>query len=244
MIGISITIVLIWGIIFPFTDWYVRFVSPRTVKKGSGTGAKVCLTFDDGPDPRYTPEVLKILQQFQVPAVFFLVGAKAERYPELVKRIEADGHQIGCHTYYHRHAYLLSFWKSVATIVKGRQAIEIITAKPLRWFRPPWGALNLFQYLFLKRHYLQVVLWNADARDWKKKTESAGVSKRLLKKVKPNSIIVLHDSGGEKGAPANTVEALPGIIKQLQRDGYTFVSLDEALGGNCGVRYWTAPKSR
>lgn len=241
MIGIGI-IVLIWGIIFPFTDWYVRFVSPRTVKKGWGTGAKVCLTFDDGPDPRYTPEVLKILRQFQVPAVFFLVGAKAERYPDLVKRIEAEGHQIGCHAYYHRHAYLLSLWKSVVIIDKGRQAIEKITGKPVHWFRPPWGALNLFQYLFLKRHYLQVVLWNSNARDWKKKTGPAGVCKRLLKKVKPNSIIVLHDAGGEKGAPENTVAALPGIIRQLQRDGYTFVSLDEALGGKYDARRWTASK--
>ena len=244
LIGIGIAIVLIWGIIFPCTDWYVRSVSQRTIKKWSGDGAKICLTFDDGPDPRYTPEVLGILQQFQIPAVFFLVGAKAERYPDLVKRIEAEGHQIGCHTYYHQHAYLLSPWKSVATIVKGRHVIEEITAKPLRWFRPPWGTLNLFQYLFLKRQQLQVVLWDADARDWKRKTGSAGVFKRLLEKVKPNSIVVLHDSGGQKGAPENTVSALPGIIKQLQSDGYTFVSLNEALGGKCDVRRWTAQKSR
>ncbi|MGE5604977.1 MAG: polysaccharide deacetylase family protein [Bacteroidota bacterium] len=232
MIGIGIGIILLWGLVFPFTDWYVRFVSRRTIKEGAETGTKICLSFDDGPDPRYTPEVLKILREFKVPAVFFLVGAKAERSPDLVKRIEAEGHQIGCHTYDHRHAYLLSPRKSLATISEGRQAIEKITGKTLRWFRPPWGALNLFQYRFLKQLGLQTVLWNANARDWNKKTGASGILKRLLKKVKPNSIIVLHDSGGEKGAPENTVAALPGIIKWLQNNGYTFVSLEEALGGD------------
>ncbi len=230
MIGIGI--ILLWGLVFPFTDWYVRLFSRRTIKKGSGTGAKICLSFDDGPDPRYTPEVLKILREFKVPAVFFLVGAKAERTPDLVKQIEAEGHQIGCHTYDHRHAYLLSPWKSVATISKGRQAIEKITGKPLRWFRPPWGALNLFQYWFLKQVGLETVLWTANARDWNKKTGALGIFKLLSQKVKADSIIVLHDSGGEKGAPENTVAALAGIINWMQNNGYTFISLEEALGGN------------
>lgn len=232
MVGIGIGIILLWGLIFPFTDWYVRFISRSTIKKGSGKGTKICLSFDDGPDPRYTPEVLKILREFKVPAVFFLVGSKAEYAPSLVKRIEAEGHQIGCHTYFHRHAYLLSPWKSIATLREGRQAIEKITGKPIRWFRPPWGAVNLFQYRFLKRLGLPIVLWSANARDWNKRTGASGIYKLLLKKIKPNSIIVLHDSGGERGAPENTVAALPGVIKWLQNNGYTFVSLEEILGGN------------
>lgn len=231
MVGIGISIILLWGLVFPFTDWYVRFISRRTIKKGSGKGTKICLSFDDGPDPRYTPEVLKILREFKVPAVFFLVGSKAERSPNLVKRIEAEGHQIGCHTYFHRHAYLLSPWKSIATISEGRQAIEKITGKPISWFRPPWGAVNLFQYRFLKRLGLQIVLWSANARDWNKRTGASGIYELLLKKVKPNSIVVLHDSGGQRGAPENTVAALPGVIKWLQNNGYTFVSLEETLEG-------------
>ncbi len=232
MIGVGISIILLWGLVFPLTDLYIRFVSPKTIKKGSGTGTNICLTFDDGPDPRYTPEVLKILKEFQIPAAFFLVGAKAERLPDLVRRIESEGHQIGCHTYYHCHAYLLSPWKSMATICRGKHVIEKITGKPLRWFRPPWGALNLFQYRFLERSGFQIVLWNANGRDWAKKTGASGISGLILKKVKPNSIIVLHDSGGERGAPENTVAALPGIIKKLQNEGYCFVTLEEALGGN------------
>ena len=236
MVGIGISIILLWGLICPFTDWYVRLISRRAIKKGSGTGVKVCLTFDDGPDPRYTPKILKILREFNVPAVFFLVGAKTERAPDLVKRIQTEGHQIGCHTYFHHHAYLLSPWKSIATINEGRQAIEKVTGKPVRWFRPPWGALNLFQYRFLKQIGLEIVLWDANARDWHRRTGASGIFERLLKKVKPNSIIVLHDSGGETRAPENTVAALPRIIKWLQNYGYTFVSLEEVLGGRPNVR--------
>lgn len=232
MIEIGIGVILLWGLIFPFTDWYVRFISRSSIRKGKAIGAKICLSFDDGPDPRYTPEVLKILREHKVPAVFFLVGVKAERSPDLVKRIIAEGHQIGCHTYYHRHAYLLSPWKSVATIGKGRKTIEKITGSPLRWFRPPWGSANLFQYCYLKRIGLEIVLWNANARDWNNKTGTLGIFELLMKRVKPNSIIVLHDSGGEKGAPENTVRALPAIIKGLQNNGYDFISLEEALGGD------------
>lgn len=231
MIEIGIGFILIWGLIFPVTDWYVRFLSRKTIKKGSASGRKICLTFDDGPDPRYTPEVLKILQELHVPALFFLVGDKVERFPDLVMEIDAAGHQIGCHTYDHRNAYLISPWKSMTTIREGRLAIEKITGKRIRWFRPPWGALNLFQYHFLQYFGLQIVLWNANARDWNIKTGVSGIKKLLLKKVKSNSIIVLHDSGGEIGAPENTVAALPGIIKQLHHDGYCFVTLEEALGG-------------
>lgn len=231
MIEIGMIIILTWGIVFPFTDWYVRFISRKTIKKGSGTGTKICLSFDDGPDPCYTPEILRILREMQIPATFFLVGAKAEGSPELVKRIEAEGHQIGCHTYDHRHAYLLSPWKSVATIREGRLAIERITEKPLCWFRPPWGSLNLFQFRYLKHLGLPIVLWDANACDWKRKTGDSGIFKRLVKKVKPNSIIVLHDSGGESGAPTNTIRALPSIIKWLQNNGYTFVTLETLLGG-------------
>ena len=227
---VGIAIFFLWVLVFPITDWWVRFVSRKAIKKESGTVGKVCLTFDDGPDERYTPEVLNILKKYQVPAVFFLVGAKAERFPDLVKRIEAEGHQIGSHTYYHRHAYLLSPWKSLKTIAKGIQALEAIIKKPIVWFRPPWGALNLFQYLWLRRLGLRIVLWNVSARDWLKKTGASGIIKLLLPKIRPHSIILLHDSGGEPGAPVNTIAALSNIIEKLRAEGYTFVTAEEVLG--------------
>lgn len=235
MVNIGMAIILVWALIVLLTDWYVRLLSPKVLKRGSKKGRNICLTFDDGPDLRYTPEVLKILRQMHVPATFFLVGSKAEQLPDLVSKIQAEGHQIGCHTFYHRHAYLLSPWKSLATIWNGCRVIEQISKKPLKWFRPPWGALNIFQYFFLCHSGLRIVLWNVDARDWKKNTGAEGVIKLVLKRVKPNSIIVLHDSGGETGAPDNTLRALPDIIGKLKSEGYNFVSLDEIRKGESHV---------
>lgn len=235
LIIIPLFLLLTWGLIYPLTDFYVRFIAPDVIKRGNTLEKKICLTFDDGPDPVNTPALLKILQTAGIPAVFFLVGRKAEEHPELVTDIMAAGHEIGAHTYYHRHAYLMFLKKSLATITRGIPAIETITRRPLVYFRPPWGALNLFQYLFLKKKGGKVVLWTANARDWDIRTGSKQIVERLQAKTAPGSIIVLHDSGGDPGAPQNMLKALPDIIAYFQTHGYRFVTLDEICGRQAGI---------
>lgn len=230
LIFVSLFLVVAWVVIYPLTDYYVRLAAPDVIKQGSVSGKKICLTFDDGPDPLNTPDLLKILQTADIPAAFFLVGRKAENHPELVKAIKAAGHEIGGHTYYHRHAYLMFLKKSLATISRGTPAIETITGQPLVYFRPPWGALNLFQYLLLKKLGFNVVLWTANAVDWDIRTGPQQIAKRLQTNALPGSIIVLHDSGGDPGAPRNMLQALPGIITYFQTNGYQFVSLQEICG--------------
>lgn len=149
----------------------------------------------------------------------------------MVKRMVAEGHEIGIHTYFHRHAYLMFFLKSRTTIKKGKQALETILNRELCWFRPPWGALNLLQYRLLRSMGLKIVLWTANAKDWLVQTGASGIVEGLLERVEKNSIIVLHDSGGDAGAPENMVEALPIVIRELKAKGYQFVSLPEILGG-------------
>lgn len=234
MAGLIIFLILIfgWAITYPLTDLWVRFLDPATVKRGITTGSKICLTFDDGPNPKVTPEILAVLADYKIPAVFFLAGFRAEKYPELVRRIQAAGHEIGLHTYYHRHAYLMFLRKSMATIRRGKQVLEGITGKTLFWFRPPWGALNLFQYLYLKWLRLKVVLWTANAVDWDVRTGPAKVLELLQKRVKPGAVIVVHDAGGNAGAPENTLKALPEVINYFQSNGYQFVSLAEITGGH------------
>jgi peptidoglycan/xylan/chitin deacetylase (PgdA/CDA1 family) len=214
-------------VIYPVTDYYARLVAKGVIKRGDGLGKKICLTFDDGPDPMNTPELLEILKTADIPAVFFLVGRKAERHPELVRAIGSAGHEIGAHTYYHRHAYSMFLKQSLSTIIQGLPPLENITGKPPVYFRPPWGALNLFEYLFLKKMRLKIVLWTANAADWDIRTSPEQIVKRLQTKVAPGSIIVLHDSGGDPGAPRNTLKALPGVIAYFQNSGYRFVSLQE-----------------
>lgn len=235
LIIIPLCLLSIWCVIYPITDYYVRFVAKDVIKQGNVPGKKICLTFDDGPDPMHTPDLLKILQTADIPAVFFLVGRKAERHPELVTAIMAAGHEIGVHTYYHRHAYLMFLKRSLSTITQGLMAIESLTGKPPVYFRPPWGALNLFQYLLLKKMRLKVILWTANAVDWDIRTSPEQIVKHLQTKATSGSIIVLHDSGGDPGAPQNTLKALPDVIAYFLTNGYRFVSLQEICGGKNGI---------
>lgn len=230
LIFFLLILVLFWLLIYPCTDYYVRFLARTVIKKGKIDGKKICLSFDDGPDPFYTPLLLTILKENQTRAAFFLIGAKAEKAPELVRRIIAERHEIGVHTFYHKHAYLMFFKRSLDNISKGIKALEKITNQSLIWFRPPWGALNLFEFLYLRRLKLNIVLWSANAADWDIKTGVAGILNNLRKRVGPNSIIVLHDSGGDSGAPRNMLQALPELIVSLKKEGFQFVTLSEITG--------------
>jgi peptidoglycan-N-acetylglucosamine deacetylase len=223
--GLLLTLIAFWTVIYPITDYWTRWFNPRVLKKGSTREPKICLTFDDGPNPEITPRVLDILAQDRIPATFFLVGRRALNNPELVREILKRGHRIGVHTHHHMHAYRMFYKKSIATIGQAKLILEQICGGPVCWFRPPWGALNLFQYLAAKRLELTVVLWTANAVDWERRTTPAQIVARLVKKLKPGCIIVIHDAGGEPGAPQNMVEALPEIIKQCQIRGYHFVTL-------------------
>lgn len=226
----SLILVLLWLLIYPLTDLFVRFVDPKVFKKGGRAERKICLTFDDGPDPRYTPELLRLLRREQVRATFFLVADKAAASPDLVREIIAAGHEIGFHTLKHRHAYLLFLCGSLKMVGEGRRKLEEVAGRRVFWFRPPWGALNLFQYLTARILRLRLVLWSANAQDWEVKTGPEGILERLKERVGPGGVIVLHDSGGEPGAPVNTLAAVPEVIRWFKGRGYQFVSLDEIAG--------------
>ncbi len=223
--------IMIWALIYPVVDYWNRFLSVTTLRKGSCAKREIALTFDDGPNPMITPEVLKILADYKIPACFFLVGHRSEKYPELTKQILKSGHEIGVHTYYHQHAYLMFWRRSLETLRKGRQILEEIAKEKIIWFRPPWGALNLFQFLLYKRMGLKMVLWSANAADWDVRSAPAVIFERLKQKVIPGAIIVIHDDGGEPGAPENMLKALPEIIDYFQKNNYQFVSLSRMAGG-------------
>jgi peptidoglycan/xylan/chitin deacetylase (PgdA/CDA1 family) len=231
MLWIVMILVVTWGVVYPFTDYFIRFCNPIVLKLGKSSGKALHFSFDDGPDPKYTLALLEILKSFQVPASFFLVGEKVETHPEIVAKIVEYGHEIGWHTYFHQHAYRMFFRKSKASIVGGIGDPPSLAGFSLTWFRPPWGALNLFQYLEVRKLGLRPVLWTINARDWSLKSTSSLIVQRVTRRVRPGAIVLLHDSGGEPGAPANMLRALPEIIIRLKSEGYQFVSLHQLTGG-------------
>jgi cellulose synthase/poly-beta-1,6-N-acetylglucosamine synthase-like glycosyltransferase/peptidoglycan/xylan/chitin deacetylase (PgdA/CDA1 family) len=206
---------------------------PTLYHQGAGQPHQVALTFDDGPDPKWTPRVLDILKAAKLKAAFFLVGANAEKYPRLVRRIVAEGHEIGNHTYYHPNL-ALAWPEHVRLELNATQLLlETITGRSTTLFRPPYAAdtspskiteltpLQIAQDL----GYL-VVLENIDPQDWAQ--PGADIILQRVKQQRPDgSIILLHDAGGDR---EQTVEALPRILDYLQARGDSIVSLSTLLG--------------
>src|SRR5437667_8148122 len=216
------------------TAKYVKFPEfPTLYHQGEGGEHQVAITFDDGPDPRWTPKILDILKAANVKAAFFLVGVNAEHHPGLVRRIVDEGHEIGNHTYYHPNLALC--WpEHVRLELNATQLlIESITGRATTLFRPPYAAdtqpsqmselapLQIAQDL----NYL-VVLENIDPQDWAKPGADV-ILQRVKQQRRDGSIILLHDAGGDR---SQTVAALPRILDWLHTRGDTIVPLSTLLG--------------
>ncbi len=175
----------------------------------------VALTFDDGPDPAYTPRILDVLAQYQVPATFFVVGEKVAKYPEIIQRIQAEGHQLGIHCHRHLHAWLLKPRETWKLWDEGVDTLERLTGQRVEWIRPPWGTFNLSLWYWTRWNKRRAVLWSVEGHDWLAIRSPRQIAERILRKTKPGTIIVLHDSGGEKGAPENTLQALTVLCQKI-----------------------------
>lgn len=180
----------------------------------------VTITFDDGPDPYYTPLLLKILSQQNIQACFFLIGEKAEKYPEIVKKIHSEGHLIGSHGYLHQHAWLMAPQKTWKSWDKSIKVLQNITGMEPDYIRPPWGGVNLSLYSWCIAKKKKIVGWNAKGKDWKRNRSASKITNTILQKTAEGTIILLHDSGGEQGAPENTLACLQELsmkIREFQR---------------------------
>src|SRR2546423_1519027 len=216
------------------TAKYVKFAQfPTLYHQGAGGEHQVAITFDDGPDPRWTPQVLDILKAANVKAAFFLVGVNAERYPGLVSRIVNEGHEIGNHTYYHPNLALC--WpEHIRLELNATQLLlETITGRATTLFRPPYAAdsspteLNDLTPLKIAEdlNYL-VVLESIDPQDWAKPGADI-ILQRVKQQRHDGSVILLHDAGGDR---SQTVEALPRILDWLHTRGDSVVPLSTLLG--------------
>jgi cellulose synthase/poly-beta-1,6-N-acetylglucosamine synthase-like glycosyltransferase/peptidoglycan/xylan/chitin deacetylase (PgdA/CDA1 family)/spore germination protein YaaH len=216
------------------TASYVDFPTyPILYHQGAGGEHEVAITFDDGPDPEWTPRVLEILKARGVKAVFFLIGKNAEDYPGLVARIFAEGHEIGNHTYYHANLAIMSQARMRLELNMTQRLIESITGHSTTLFRPPYNAdstptsIEELTPLKLAQDELgyTVVLEKVDPQDWAR--PGADVIVQRVKDLRDEgNLVLLHDAGGDR---SQTVEALPQIIDYLQTRGDRIVSLSELL---------------
>jgi peptidoglycan/xylan/chitin deacetylase (PgdA/CDA1 family) len=205
-------------------DPQATLLGPALVREPGAYEA--ALTFDDGPSPD-TARILDILRANRVHAVFFLCGANAERYPELVRRIRDEGHQIGNHTYSHPYLYLMSREKIAAEIDRTQDALEKISGRRPTLFRPPYGVRWFTLWPLLRERGLTMVMWNDRGYDGRLNAE--GVARTTLAQLTPGAIILLHDGFEtrvlEKSDRAATVGALPAIISGMRKAGYKFARI-------------------
>ena len=199
--------------------------------RGTRAGGRVAITFDDGPDPRYTPVVLDILKQHNVRACFFVLGEKARAYPELVLRMKREGHEVASHGFRHHIPWLLGPRGIIREVREASRVIEEITGSPPRLYRPPWGLFNLFSLLHSLLFGQQVVLWSFLSWDWSRLCTPESIARKVLSRVHDGSILVFHDSddtpGAARGASAKMLRALPVILSELEKRGFKVTTLAE-----------------
>ncbi|MGI5959646.1 MAG: polysaccharide deacetylase family protein [Massiliimalia sp.] len=204
--------------------YYNKLMNPHVIRRGTAKN-QVALTFDDGPDPRYTPRLLDLLKEQKVKATFFVVARKAQQHPELVNRMIAEGHEVALHSYEHGNGMLKGYEYTKNDFQKS-MAIMRQNHWKIRYFRPPWGHTNLFTLSFAKKYGLTPVIWSVMAQDWKEDTTVLEIAQKLIHRVKAGSVICLHDSGGAPGAPERTLLALEKVIPYWKKQGYEFVGLE------------------
>jgi peptidoglycan-N-acetylglucosamine deacetylase len=188
----------------------------------------IALTFDDGPDPENTPRILELLKQYDAKATFFLTGKKVERYPELVKREQNEGHELANHTYNHTFFNSrASFSKLKQELLQADEAIFKVTGQKCHLFRPPGGYYNEKLVTIAKEEGYIVVMWSwhQDTKDW----STPGVNKivnNVLSDTRNGDIVLFHDySDGQ----TQTADALKIILPKLKERGYRFVTVSELL---------------
>ena len=202
--------------------------TPRPKKPGIAlykvkTKQKVfALTFDDGPDPGYTPSIVKILQAKKAPATFFMVGAMVKYHAPTGKLVVNAGFPIGNHTWTHpmKTKNPARELDTTDAVIKEKFGLSTVM------FRPPYGLLKNGLAREASKRSKDVILWSSDSADWKHGTGSATIHNNVMRNVSPGGIALMHDGGGNRSA---TVAALPGIIDAIRGRGYKLVTVPELL---------------
>ncbi|WP_394137663.1 polysaccharide deacetylase family protein [Cytobacillus oceanisediminis] len=216
------------------SESYVKFPKPfEVVRYGKSNKKEVVLSFDDGPDPAYTPEILDILDRYNIKGTFFVVGENAMMHPQLVKRIYDEGHEIGNHTFTHPDISSISPFRLRMELNATQRLVQGITGHSMTVFRPPYVADTELSTRSEQVPIMQaqdmgytMVGESIDSADWKNRSSNESVN-QVLNQLQEGNVILLHDAGGDR---SNTVEALPIIINELKKRGYTFTTIADLIG--------------
>ena len=202
-------------------------------------GHRIALTFDDGPDPSTTPAILDVLRDYHLKATFFVIGARAEQHPELIRRIASEGHALGNHTYYHRDLTKLTPELMLRELQDTQAAIDDALGghSQVTLFRPPCGSpyntemdkVPAFQEA-MRRQQMYPVMWTIDSRDWAVENQPESIVDNLVQSTpEGGGVVLLHDTQPQ------TVEALPKIIDRYGTANFEFAGVRDLLADKYGV---------
>lgn len=214
--GIAVIVFVGWAILYRMTYAVRSQILGITVWHGRTETNLVALTFDDGPAPE-TNDLLDVLRTNEVKAVFFLIGRQVEKYPEIVRRIVAEGHEIGNHSYSHPIYLFCSRRRTKRELFFTQKTIERVTGKSPTVARPPCGVRSLAYFAATKKLGLNTIQWSDTGFDWKK-ISAEQIATNVLKTVQAGSIILLHD--GDSAGKHNryhTIAAIPLILQGLKK---------------------------
>ncbi|MET3210118.1 UNVERIFIED_CONTAM: peptidoglycan/xylan/chitin deacetylase (PgdA/CDA1 family) [Paenibacillus sp. PvR008] len=204
-----------------------RMFGFRVFRRGKSE-QEYALTFDDGPDPVYTPQLLDLLKRFDAKATFFVVGMHAEKHPELLKRMHDEGHLIGIHNYVHKSNWLMRPVTVRRQIARTEAVIRRVTGEGTTFYRPPWGIVNFFD--ISNSNGRRIVLWSSMFGDWKASIGAKQLAERMLKKLRGGEVMLLHDCGTTLGAdadaPQNMLIALEKLLVVAQERKLRSVRVD------------------
>ena len=192
----------------------------RSARKPSKVAA---LTFDDGPDPPYTEQIIQSLRRYHVPGTFFVVGHNAQEHPEMLRLMRRLGYEVENHSFSHSRMDHFPPEAVAAELDATRDIIQQYRGSAPKWFRPPYAAYGGPVYDMLTQRGYGLALWNVDSEDWKAPNDQA-IYDKVVSTLQPEAVILMHDGGGDR---SKTVAALPRVIEYLQKQGYAFVSLDQ-----------------
>jgi len=186
----------------------------------------IALTFDDGPGPKNTAQILEILKKNNIKATFFMIGQMVKYFPQVAKQVAADGHVIGNHTWHHWYRRM-DVATAASEIDRTAEIIYKTTGEKTTLFRPPGGFLNNGLAQYAENNKYAVMMWSEESGDAERRSPQVPMLiKNVLKYAKPGAIVLMHDGGGNR---IKSVEALPAIIAGLKAQGYRFVTIPQLL---------------
>ncbi len=223
---IAVILTAVWALLFSLHSVFGFTASFEPIHRINTQKKVVALTFDDGPDPTYTPLILETLHKNGVPATFFVLGSQVDKFPKIIQWIKKAGHEIGNHGYIHHDLNRLTEQEIYDDIKRAEKTIWLKTGVLPQYYRPPGGVLTHDVMNAVQASGYDIIHWSVDPRDWSLERTASVIAKSVKSHITSGDIVLFHDGGLNQ---KQTIGALQELITDLKSKGYKFVTISQLL---------------